>query len=158
VLLTKPARGAPVRSLATACRGCGAYARAPAHAGTAPAASGPACCQNTSADVSACGYCACSFRSSVLKSQKRRKTRQHTSAYVSIRQHTSAYVSIRQHTSAYVRTPEVGEAPRNAAEVEGSLDVDHIRRVHGALQAAHTSAYVSTRQHTSAHGSHTSWT
>ncbi len=28
------------------------------------------------------------------------RTRQHTSAYVSIRQHTSAYVSIRQHTSA----------------------------------------------------------
>ena len=52
MLPTKPARGAPVRSLATACRGCGAYARAPAHAGTAPAASGPACCQHTSAYVS----------------------------------------------------------------------------------------------------------
>ena len=35
--------------------------------------------QQTSADVSACGYCARSFRFSVLKSEKRRKTRQHTS-------------------------------------------------------------------------------
>jgi hypothetical protein len=48
---------------------------------------------------------------------RRRRIRQHTSAYVSIRQHTSAYVSIRQHTSAVANKHELqkgSEASRAA--------------------------------------------